>query len=1008
MPLGPVDLGLLGGGAGYEVVRLRGADQVPIDQRPGYDPNSKAWQDRQSTSTGGWAGQSMAPRVDERGAVRRGELAPRAEQLVLGTMAEDFGVLGELGGRYRPAPAAERRIPYRDALATLTSGAEDAVTVKDPALLRGSFARGTVIPGGVRRVLTQDDIVRLRETGEVPRALSRGLARGSSPGSGDPAEYSDGTPRETLPISWSTGLPDEQRNRIRTTEQGGSSRLGAPTQVPVVWSLGNDRFEVRYVDPTRVVANRPIPESERKSAFDSDSYEEVTLVGRAQEALQEAKSQLIARSALQDAARAGRFRALPVRDRTQIGFIRPPGGSADTWQPVYAPTVKRAGADGWEEAAPLMMRRDVAVPGRYGDNSVEAREERAYRIGSPLNRDQDVLRQGLRDAFEEYGAGVQRVLLGNPRDPASLLRMQQALENGMEIRPVGSAVGPGWTEPGVAQLNVFDTSSSGALAVRLAALRGAQSGGFMAQPLEVSRGGQVVQTLLPEKDRGGRLTGRYLVASEQEVGPAALVSDPNTRIRGEKFARTQGFDDVAGLEGLATQLAGGSSFAQKFEPGVQTEPMAAILAKSLLTAEELASVPGLEGRLQRVRPLPVQVSEGGAPIVQVPAEIVSADSYARKLLEQEVHSLTGGRVPMSVIRERLAFGQRPAELDFAAAAPVATDQPSLPVRTFGWLAPGPLGDLARSMAAQSEGLDTPRALPMPASRGAITQGMGEAAATARAVQPGLLSRQLYRTVLQPDGSAAREPVGLPLPVGEWRSARTGNPYAPSYLDEVGAYMAQRASAAAPVVRDMSRLPVQAELDFVAAAPVVTDQLSLPVRASGGLAPSYLDDVERYMAAQAVGLDTPRALPTSDWAAARNPATGERLYEGWTTGAAQRPGSGAEPGQMGIPFQDIDPNRIVRSPVEMPVGKSSGPYAGAPYYGLGDGNQYQQAMSARGAAAGFDYGAMAAGLASEVGSPEHTMAMAQLRKRIQARQTQTGVDGQPGVPAVTQYGVQFLR
>jgi hypothetical protein len=84
----------------------------------------------------------------------------------------------------------------------------------------------------------------------------------------------------------------------------------------------------------------------------------------------------------------------------------------------------------------------------------------------------------------------------------------------------------------------------------------------------------------------------------------------------------------------------------------------------------------------------------------------------------------------------------------------------------------------------------------------------------------------------------------------------------------------------------------------------------------------------------------------------------------------RGGSSAR-GGMAAPQQDeyIQPGLLPRigeevrrslADVELPVGRAAGPYARAPYYGI-DLDPYQQAATARGAARGFDYGAMAAAL-----------------------------------------------
>jgi hypothetical protein len=89
-----------------------------------------------------------------------------------------------------------------------------------------------------------------------------------------------------------------------------------------------------------------------------------------------------------------------------------------------------------------------------------------------------------------------------------------------------------------------------------------------------------------------------------------------------------------------------------------------------------------------------------------------------------------------------------------------------------------------------------------------------------------------------------------------------------------------------------------------------------------------------------------------------------------------------------------------------VGSPSGPYAGSNYYGLGgDASAYQQPMTMAGAMGGFNYGAMAEGLGATPGTPEHTMAMAQLASRVAARRRATAAGSQRTVtPQMEQMGL----
>lgn len=216
------------------------------------------------------------------------------------------------------------------------------------------------------------------------------------------------------------------------------------------------------------------------------------------------------------------------------------------------------------------------------------------------------------------------------------------------------------------------------------------------------------------------------------------------------------------------------------------------------------------------------------------------------------------------------------------------------------------------------------------------------------------------------------------------------------------------------------------------------------------APDPADAVAAYMAAQAKmqwpnGVRWTQARPLEGtWNEEQsfpvfrggNPARGRT--------AAPQQGGYIQPGLLPRIGEEV---RRSLADVELPVGRAAGPYARAPYYGI-DLDPYQRAATARGAARGFDYGAMAAALGdgtprstaplrrveswrpdpaapgsqqlvrrmgdvmtgapvvpdANVGSPEHERAMRQLAMRLRNRaqsQTLGPVDWRAALPSPVQ-------
>jgi hypothetical protein len=943
-------------------------------------------------------------------------------------------------------------IPYSERLLSLLNGT-DQVVLQDPALLSGSIRKGTQTPGGVKIAVSRDDLplsirpqvgavpeealnvyrgilgegplpgsgqgaasedslieefieslpsrslLELREQGPTRSAMSaaerlyKNFLQNRSPGqTARRAEYSDGTPVEQFPVNWSTGLPDDTplfargksgADRAETRALGGTV-LGSigqdpslvstqfrgkasgeepETMVPYVYHKGGGEFEIRDIDPTQVVENIEIDPSKRTSAHTSDSFEEVTLARKIQKALEDAKIPLMPLSALEDARRRGRF--LPNRDEqrgTLAGYILDQGvpgnaprnlASADDipeadlaakagiWNPVYAPQTR----DGR-----LTMRRDVPPERGYGN--AEAIREYAYRVGGPLNRDPDRLREYLKEALELAGVQTSKQyavpwrLEDKNQGLTHLGRLQSGIDRGFQILP---------TTPGSQPI------AREKLASLVQRMRGQESDP-LASGLNVVYDGKIVHRLLPERDLGGRLTGRFYTAQEQEIGPAVLIEDKLLRQKAEEFAEKHGLGKGGTLDGFARAMASAGALAPKFvsRPPANADPIAALVAKAVLSERELGANPLLAAHLDRVtggrlQALSRTFDEAGTPLVQIPPAIAARDSYyAEDLLAQSVHDVTGQKVPLATIRERLQYQDRPTP----AETPMDREFDHYDPIERRWL---------------------------PTSRGQIIddarrelEDNADLLETASNTSWAPLHEQAARQVL---GTGDRQ-LGLPREGSQLTGVQFQWAHDPA-LDALKEYMALRAGRMP--ARVQSALPVdQLELPFDSAAGQLSLELAPQLRLSS-LSPEMHARISRLRTAPEVQLGV---------------------------------GRGPRVDQLGLPLQTgvyATANGEVRHSFDPPdrpgfrsarnVGRAAGPYAGSDYYGLGgDAGTYQQPMTMAGAMGGFDYGAMAQGLAAEPGSPEHTMAMAQLASRVAARRKATAAGAQRTVtPQMEQMG-----
>ena len=145
--------------------------------------------------------------------------------------------------------------------------------------------------------------------------------------------------------------------------------------------------ETRTQNPRRLQGTRGgfAAESDNTAGFLRE--QQVSVGDLAKEALQETKTPVITKSALEAARSAGRARAASPeeRDRNLVGWIVPPGGGEEL--PVYAVTDREG------------KRKTADIDRPLGDFGSEKVKEEYFRIGSPINRDGERLRGALREAL---------------------------------------------------------------------------------------------------------------------------------------------------------------------------------------------------------------------------------------------------------------------------------------------------------------------------------------------------------------------------------------------------------------------------------------------------------------------------------------------------------------------------------------------------------------------------------------------------------------------------------
>jgi hypothetical protein len=922
------------------------------------------------------------------------------------------------GGGDQPVSAPQNR---RSAtLADVLADRAGSAVVTDPALFEGSVAARTARPGAVRRTLTAIDLLAnpaqaiagvtpqqaqavYSELIDPPNRYGQRLYQGPVPRPGrtggyrrhddtmfvDPTDWSTNLPSD-VPIGQRgagaaasaeraalltdvSGFSSEDPSRVRTAARTGRRPVGGDGGYPeraqeVVVYRPDGTFEVRTVDPTIEARNVEIPIDRRLSAYNSDQQDYLTLGELVRQASEEAKTPLMPRSAVLEADRRGRVSPMYGPGGGEGSLIGTLSRTGSEPVPLYAPTV------GGER---LSMARDIA--NRFGKPQFESIKEPAYRPGTPLNRDVDgVLRPQLAEAFGEVGLPVVQTLVPsrNRGHVANVGTLQEAIRNGLQVRQSGG-------EPlGLEEVRALAESirrqpwspDAPRLYVERPAGVDATSGTPLQGPAELRR------ILLPQVQQDasgpGPMTGAFVRAVPGEAGPALLLGNPEIRKAAEAFMQRRGASRYeSGIEGLTSALA--SQAGRPPQTGLNAPAAASPVVQQAarVAVQQLggtAAVPGRpiwapaqqwesEGgagwgyqRVSPVGPLPEGITyrlmgDGASTVMgrMTPAALAGAlppaGSYGAQVLAQDVHSYLQGAVPLEQIAAALPFPER-------VSAPMP--QPG---------APDPM---------------TPQG---PASAWSPGRASTLEAALQQAAAAQVMGGDPRQMVLTADGRPF---------TGQF-------PYAPSYLDDVAAYMA----ASAPGARVMDRSPqgVQLALDL-AGVTQQGRQMELPIALPQGVEESWANrtgrGLERLYARDAFGYDT-------------RPAQQSVTAE-----------------QLNVPFRDITGDVRILEP-EL-VGTGAGPYAGAAYTRTPlDRTAYQRSLvqgPQQAGAPGFDYGAMAEALGNEgnpdgpiirrvryarrladgqiesvdrpvrasvppvePGSPAHRRAMAQMAMRIRARQ-----------------------
>jgi len=541
---------------------------------------------------------------------------------------------------YEPEDTPERT-PLKSSLASLISGIADSVTVVDPSIT-GKNTRKELISRG--EFLTPSPAEAKRG---YPKTTSLGL---SSPDSRnrslgldqDPAridfyreflseaprtplyrdrvsmDYSGGAPVETFPIDWKTGLPSDTplaaRGRYASesleNERLSGDALGFRSQDPGTISLrqraigteaalnslepivvvGADGIARRTMIDPQIAVDQATPNPDSTAAF--ERTKDVLLGERVREIQEEAKTPIMPRSALIQAWRNGRFKPLSEPDGTLIGHL--------DGKPIFAPM------DGDE---PLTMTRDIAMRGPYGDY-VKQVPEQAYRVGLPLNRDDDFIRAELNSIPQLQ---VRTRLAPQADRPVSLAALLTKSDEGFEIVSADTpllSVSPEGLKARVAMLRQQSADIDSETGRPMNSFGGR---------LDVYKDGQLLQSIVPEVDRGGTYTGRFLPLQERAEGPSFLMPTPLERIRGEEFGSRRGgmSQYESGFEGTLNRLGKGAFMQSPRTADGIRDVIAPMLASGRLTAEQIQGDPRL-------------------------SHLFRPGSHARRILEQEVLGSSGG------------------------------------------------------------------------------------------------------------------------------------------------------------------------------------------------------------------------------------------------------------------------------------------------------------------------------------------------------------------------------
>lgn len=152
------------------------------------------------------------------------------------------------------------------------------------------------------------------------------------------------------------------------------------------------RPSVARIDPTDIVATETMNPRRNREGFTGDSdntasfqrERQISLGEAAQEIMEATKTPVITLSGLEAARVAGRARAATPeeRDGNLVGYVQPPGSSVEV--PVYAVTDREG-----RRLTTVVEKPDPSNP-LYGVIKVQ---EPYFRVGSPINRDDETLRE---------------------------------------------------------------------------------------------------------------------------------------------------------------------------------------------------------------------------------------------------------------------------------------------------------------------------------------------------------------------------------------------------------------------------------------------------------------------------------------------------------------------------------------------------------------------------------------------------------------------------------------